>query len=230
MKIILKGNPISKVRHRCRCAGKHGIAYDPQASKEMKQITREMLKEIEKAFQTEDKEILMEASNLALAESFQMKCTFLFGVPKSFSQAQKNMKFWGFDSHNIKPDFDNLAKLYADCGKGIFWPDDCQITIATQCKFFDENPRTEIEVMANKKISLHENFMKVFKTFSPGEMNEFLNDATFLVEKASFPLAQILKKSEMGNHSSDFEAVAEEVIKFASKYADKLKKVKSNES
>lgn len=230
MKIVIKGNPIAKARHRCRCAGRHGIAYDPQASNEMKTIRRLMEKEIKKAFESNDKKIVMEASNLSKAESFQMLCTFLLPVPKSLSTAQKNAKFWGFQSCNVKPDFDNLAKLYADCGKGIFWPDDCQITFAVQKKYFDENPRTEIEIVANEKLSLHEKLMKPFKIFSPGELNEFLNDATFLVEKTSFPLSQILKKDEMGNCANSFEAVAQEIINFANKYADKLKKVKTHES
>jgi len=226
LKIVIEGPPIAKKRHKCACRGRHAIAYDPQVGGEMETVKRQMLMAWHQAWESGDSKIVRKASNLTKAQSFDVTYTFLFPINKSDTLGQKNAKLWGFQSHNVKPDKDNLEKLYSDCGKGIFWSDDCQITIGASKKYYSENPRTEIEIMVKEDLKLGPNAESVFLVFGPERLKEFLYDihASFLWIHPEH-IDDLLPMSEEPDKEQHFHTLAKLLTNFSAKYCNDLKKI-----
>ena len=224
MKIVIPGCPIPKKRHKCSCRGSHAVAYDPQIKEDMENIKKKMLKVWESAWESENPEIVKEASSLTHNQSFHVAYTFLFPINKSDSLAQKNAKLWGFQSHNTKPDKDNLEKLYSDCGKGIFWSDDSQIVCGSSKKLYSENPRTEIEIMVKQDLKLSPNVEAVFLIFGPKKLQEFLCD----VHQFLFYLPEFFDEDSVMSKGCDdeqkFKSLAKLLTDFSSKYSKEFKK------
>lgn len=225
MKITIKGPPVAKNRHKCGCAGSRPFAYDPQIKSEMNPVREEMLKAWNEAFYGSDIEKSKEASNLTKVESFIVKCTFVFPIPRSLNASQKNAKIWGFSNHNIKPDLDNLEKFYLDCATGIIWMDDAQVISLKSSKQYGENPYTEIEILPMQELKLHPTVEEVLKVFGPTTLKEFLRDAkacsTILPEK----IDELLTTADQEDKKSFLTASACILIEFANKYATELKKI-----
>lgn len=135
--ISLLGNPIAKARPRFT---KSGIAYDPQ-KKEKEIVQFQLKREMGIALQNEPGCYLNDISCVS-----EVKMIFYMPIPKSDSKAQKNAKIMGIQNHNIKPDYDNLEKFYLDCGSGILWRDDKQISKASCEKIYSEEGRVEITI------------------------------------------------------------------------------------
>jgi len=73
----------------------------------------------------------------------QLSCSFYFEIPKSLSKKKRA----ALDARHVKkPDADNLLKFVADCGVGILWHDDAQVSVCNIEKVYSEKPRTEISV------------------------------------------------------------------------------------
>ncbi len=206
MKLTIYGPPIAKQRHRCACVGRRRNqpkAIDVQGHVK-KAIQFQMKQAIKKAFASDSKEIVIGASELARVESFQVTFTFLLPVAESLTAAQKNAKYWGLVTHNQKPDFDNLAKMYSDCS---------------------ENPRTEIEIMAKKGIAVPENVESALKTISPSELREFLTDVREFLQWAPERVDELLPQNETSSKAAELTRIAQVLMTFADKYSDKLKKL-----
>lgn len=78
---------------------------------------------------------------------YEVYMTFHLEVPASTSHRKAN-KLISEGFHNKKPDIDNLAKFYADCGNGILWSDDSKIHTLTLKKVYSEFPLTLITVVS----------------------------------------------------------------------------------
>lgn len=68
-----------------------------------------------------------------------------FAVPESFSKAKRQLALGNNMKPTKKPDWDNIAKL-TDAMNGVVWADDKQITDATFCKRYSDDPGLAIEV------------------------------------------------------------------------------------
>lgn len=226
MKIVIEGPPIAKKRHKCACRGRHAIAYDPQIKDEMEDVKLKMLRAWNAAWESGNSEMVRKASNLTKAQSFDVTYTFLFPINKSDTTAQKNAKLWGFQSHNVKPDRDNLEKLYSDCGTGILWTDDCQITFGASKKYYSENPRTEIEIMVKEDLKLSPNVEAVLLVFGPERLKEFLYDihSSFLYIHPD-KIDELLPMSDEPDKEQHFQTLASLLTKFSAKYCNDLKKI-----
>ena len=178
--IIIPGNPISKKRHRCRCIHGHGQAYDEQASSEMPIISAIMKLEMSKNL-----------FSFSLLQNITVNFRFYLPIPKSDPVGLRNAKLWGFLLPNEKPDFDNLIKFYCDCANGVLWEDDKRIVQGTFHKFYDENPRVEIEIMEKKYLPTNEK--DLLAVFSPHEFEEFVSYTKQLGETN---VAQVKEDSE----------------------------------
>ena len=227
MKLTIYGPPIAKQRHRCACVGRrrnHPKAIDLQGHTK-KAIQFQMKQAIKKAFASESKEIVMKASELAQVASFDVTLTFLFPIPKSLTRAQKNAKLWGMVTNTDKPDLDNLEKMYLDCLSKVFWNDDSEVVCLQSKKYYSENPRTEIEIMAKKGIAVAPNVESALKTISPTELREFLEDVREFLQWAPERVDELLPQSEEAHVAEEINNIAYALISFADKYSDKLKKI-----
>lgn len=175
MKIVIPGDPIAKQRHRHVKRGSLVVTYDPQKDI-MEEIKKLIIYEMDQIIHGENKIIAIEASNIAFADTFELEMWFYMPIPNSDSTRKRNEKLWGFQFHNVKPDYDNLAKIYGDCMNGIVWNDDAQVVHAICHKEYSLNPRVEITVRAKKKPSFPPPIKDILCMFSPDQLLELAED------------------------------------------------------
>lgn len=77
-------------------------------------------------------------------------CSYL-PTPKSLSDEDKILAEMGYIRPISKPDFDNLAKTYADMMNGLLIYDDALIIKGTSEKFYSIKPRIEIKLTYMKE-------------------------------------------------------------------------------
>lgn len=225
MKITIPGVPIPKKRHQCGCAGKRPYAYDPQSQTTMKNIKKQILGAWNECFESPNKQIALEASNLLSAESLVVRYRFIFPVADSATYPHRNAKLWGWERYAQKPDLDNLTKLYTDCGTGILWKDDAQIEDLHSKKYYGENPRTEITIMALSEFKLHPKAKGVLTVFSPQKLREFCNDVTAFWAWPATRIDEVVADGLSQDKERLLFSASCLLMEFAEKYADDLKKI-----
>lgn len=99
---------------------------------------------------SENKEIVMKASNLASNDSFHVSLVFWLPIPKSFNRNKKKAVLEGFVKHTTRPDLDNLEKFVLDAANGVLWADDSKIIKLSSEKNYAEIPQTFIKIEAFK--------------------------------------------------------------------------------
>lgn len=179
MKFIIPGKPIAKARARLVRRGNFVSSFDPQ-HKEKAAVKDLLAKGLDQAFSSENKQIVMEASNLAAIESFDVSLRFYLPIPDRLNLAQKNAKLWGFEPPTHKPDVDNLAKFYLDCANGILWDDDARVVALNAIKYYSKEPRVEILLNEHRKC-LPRQVNQVFDRISPDQVKDLINQAEFLI-------------------------------------------------
>jgi Holliday junction resolvase RusA-like endonuclease len=70
-----------------------------------------------------------------------------FPTPSYYNRIEKFMAEIGLDRPLVKPDFDNIAKLYADMYNSNVWLDDMLTIKGTVDKFYSILPRVEIDLL-----------------------------------------------------------------------------------
>lgn len=217
MKIIILGEPIAKPAHKCGCIRNKPRAYkSTKLEKQMKEIKKQLSREMK-----------INGIYKPYNRSLIVRYTFLFPTNKSDAVGQKNAKLWGINPHISKPDFDNLAKMYGDCGTGILWTDDAIITVATPVgKYYDYDPRVEIEIEENNNMQLDEKSQKVLKVFGPKELREFLRDVSAFWAWPVERINDLVATGEESNKAAVLSAATSLLIEFAQKHSDNLNKIK----
>lgn len=225
MKMVIFGDPIPKTRHRCGCHGKFPVAFDPQIKKEMEPVRQQMLHLWNSAFDNPESAMAQEAHLLAQGDTFFVTMQFYMPINKSCTVSQRNMKLWGITPCNEKPDFDNLAKFYADCLTGIVFPDDKLIVCGIAHKVrYSLTPRTEIDIMAKKDLTLEENQLQVFKVFSPQDLKDFIIGAQELGMMYGCNRA-LFEDNQQVPQEPFFKEASLAMMKFANRFGAKLKKI-----
>jgi len=230
MRIIIHGEPIAKKRHKCACIGGKPRAYDPQLKDEMDAIKNKMKVAIREAFDSDDKGIVMDASNLASAQSYAVGLLFVFPIndrsTNSKEIALNNAKLWGLIPHISKPDGDNLEKLYFDCGNGILWEDDSQITkLLFKEKKYGSNPRTEITILKNKTPTLSTKAENALKYISPQKVHLLIDYASHLLSLSINNLT-ITKADDLYLNATDLEELGNFIYDMANAFGDEFKRIK----
>lgn len=221
MKFTIPGIPKPKVRPRFRRYGKGVITYDPQAD-EKKEVKYVLSDAIKAALASENKQIQIDVSNLTNSEYFDVSLSFYLPINENDKNVAKNAKLWGFIKPNKKPDLDNLEKFILDCANGIFYKDDKSIVNLQSKKLYSNNPRTEIEI-TGYKLNINPKVQKVFTMFTPDELQELVDDASFLSQAYDYTPISI-------NTPVPYEDTTDAIIYFAIKHADKLIKIKKKAS
>lgn len=135
MNIVIYGEPIPQGRPRFT---KTGHTYDPQRSRNYKQLVRfwvtQHLKKI--------------AGWKPLENALCVDLTFFVGIPSSWSKEKRIKAING----QIRPitrngDIDNMVKAILDANNGLLWVDDCIITdISARKRYTGELARVEIKI------------------------------------------------------------------------------------
>lgn len=221
MKLTIEGKPIAKMRARHANRGKFVVTYDPQ--KDDKETIRWRINlQLQEALASENKEIVMDASNLARSKAYEVELWFYLPTNDSDSEGQKNAKLWGFEMATCKPDYDNLEKFYLDCANGILWQDDRMIVDGHAHKRYGEPARVEITVMSKKELKLHPKAEGIFRIFGPSELKEFLKDANAIALQNKENVDTI----EGDDKEAWLTSTACILSEFARKYAQSLQKIR----
>ena len=69
-----------------------------------------------------------------------MEIVAVSAVPASWSQKKRAEALAGVIRPAVKPDFDNVAKLYCDALNGIVWQDDKQIVDGRCIQCYGQQP------------------------------------------------------------------------------------------
>ncbi len=224
VKIVIEGNPIPWDRAAPAFNGKKVWMYDTQKPQKAL-VRRQMLDEWNKCYDNPNAEISQDVNRVSSADVLVVSLTFLFLPYKNASEALKNAQLWGFVGHNQKPDFDNLAKFYLDCGNKVLWSDDKIIDKGIVRKDFSNKPRTIIEIMTKEKFKPGLRTQKVLEVFGPDKLSELADDIKAF---------DSLSKKEIYRHSGEGNALdkgewqyktAMLLSHFAMKYANDLSKL-----
>ena len=118
IKLVIYGEPVAQGRPRFARVGKYVHTYDPQKSKNYKQLVRfwvtQQLKKIE-GFKP-------------LEKALYVDLTFWLPIPISWSKKKRIDADNGIIRPIVKPDTDNIVKSVTDSCNGLLWVDDSIIT------------------------------------------------------------------------------------------------------
>jgi Holliday junction resolvase RusA-like endonuclease len=225
MKITIDGVPIAKTRHKCACRANKPVIYDPQIKDQMNPVQNTILASLKGLFENDDAEIRQEVVGISKANSFSVSFAFLFPPPATDSLKERNRKLWGLQPYCKKPDIDNLEKFYLDCATGIIWPDDSIVSVIRSKKCYDENPRTEMEIMVKKDLNVDVITQKVLEVLGPSKMKEFLKDVSAFWPWPPERIDEVVGSDRESDKESALSAAARLLSDFATKYASDLKKI-----
>ncbi len=140
IKLVIYGEPVAQGRPRFARVGKYVHTYDPQKSKNYKQLVRfwvtQQLKKIE-GFKP-------------LENALYVDLTFYMSIPSSWSKKKRIEA----DSGVIRPtskrlgDADNLCKSVTDAISGLIYVDDSQIVKLGVSKYYSDTPRCEMTIIS----------------------------------------------------------------------------------
>ena len=135
MKFTIWGKPKAKGRPRLSTFNGFARAYTPQETIEYENLIKlSYLQAIETQEQVDyEKPIVMTINGY-------------YPIAKSVSKKKKEEMLSGAIRPCIKPDSDNLAKIIADSLNAVAYKDDTQIVDMYIHKWYDEQPRVEVEI------------------------------------------------------------------------------------
>lgn len=195
--ITINGAPQAQQRHRSFIRNGVIVNYDPQS-----------------AFKKTIQQLLLAKRTRPVASnpdvSYQVQLDFYVSPPRSKTKNCFNRMLW-LDTPSVKPDVDNLAKLYLDSANGILWEDDKQISCLKVSKHYSEKPRTVIQVMEIKQVDVDDKANGILGIFSPDKFDQFLKDLETVLDSA---------KSLVNDPEKSREARATSAALFLSQLAD----------
>ena len=137
IKLVIFGEPVPQGRPKFARIGNHVHAYDPQKSKDYKQLVRfwitQQLKKID--------------GWKPLENALCVDITFWLSIPISWNKRKRIEAANGLIRPVSRNDIDNLYKCVTDGATGLLWVDDGIITDAhIRKRYTAELARTEIIV------------------------------------------------------------------------------------
>lgn len=169
MRFVIEGEPIGKARPRFMQRGGHVITYDPQQETKA-WIKFELEQQLKKALDSNDKSIVMQASNLTRGKAYIVQMTFYIKVPESWPESRRNEALWGIEPCICKPDLDNMEKFYLDCCSNSLFPDDKQVFLLTSTKKYANKPKIVIDIMSKIPMSINDKAKGILNIFGPEQL------------------------------------------------------------
>lgn len=134
IELTIPGAPFGKQRPKFTSRGKFGKAVTPEKTVNYETLVKLLYNE--------------KYGELSFSADDPLKITIraYMQIPSSKSNKQKELMRQGILRPTKKPDWDNIGKIIGDALNAIAYPDDKQIVEAHIIKYFDDNPRVEIEI------------------------------------------------------------------------------------
>lgn len=135
IEFVIDGDPMGKQRPRLT---RDGHAYTPKE-------TRDYEAKVIAAFRLAYPDFVRYEKGVPL----KFKAKAYYKIPMSASKKQRQLMLDGVVKPTVKPDYDNVAKIF-DALNGVAWYDDAQITNGGVVKRYSEYPRVEVEISEDK--------------------------------------------------------------------------------
>ena len=81
-----------------------------------------------------------------ILDAISMTINAYYPIPKSISKKKRELMLSGEIRPTVRPDFDNVEKIFADALSGIAYKNDNQVVDSEFHKYYSDNPRTEITI------------------------------------------------------------------------------------
>lgn len=204
LEITIFGPPIPKARPRFYFRGNKQHAYDTQYQEKT----------------TISKTVAWHAGTKLRSmgfwhpdNSYALKFEFHMKYPCATSQRQEIIMQWGIGATPKKPDVDNLTKFYCDALNDITYPDDSQIVTIEAIKKYSLNPKTIINIMAIRPITIDDKTAQILECISPQDFCELTTAAGLISQMDTFP------------GGTDHNKIAGAIMQFAKTYSKVLNKI-----
>lgn len=202
IKISLPGEPVAKIRPRiCK-----NFSYDPQDK--LKIACRFQILE------------MLQHENVHTPYGPSMRIHLDMNFYMTPKKGEEKLPGWGITENTSKKDCDNLCKFYLDAMNGIVYADDKQVEKITAQKYYHNEPRTEITIMA-KRQSISDKTKEVLSYMS---VEDFISIAEDLEEVAGHIM--FVNQNEGKQQEIDHLSAAQIICEIAEKYAETLTKIK----
>lgn len=179
LKIVIPGNPLAQKRHRHTLSTKGKVwAYDPLARE--KELVRRELAGIIGDYLVSNGPFTFPNVNFV----------FYMPIPKYLRKKEKEYANKELLRHAVKPDADNLVKLYLDCMSKVVIDDDRDVWITGAKKIYSPNPRVEIEIESGCR-------------FIPEDMPRHDDSLTLKCDTPKCATTEIPSYSECPHYSGD---------------------------
>ena len=132
-RFTIPGPAVAQARPRLTTWGGRAHAYEPKKSKAYKSYVRECATG-------------QGAPDEPLSGPLALVVTEYRAIPASWAKWKRQAANEGGIYPTSKPDFDNVTKSICDALNGLIWKDDAQVIDGHVRKFYDTEPRVEIEV------------------------------------------------------------------------------------
>ena len=129
--LTIPGDPIGKARPRF--VRKTGHTFTPDKTVNYETLIRELF-------------AVKYPDHQPMTGPVWMEVVAHMRIPSSKSKKVKTAMIDGLVFPTVKPDADNLLKVFADAMNGLAYMDDKQIVSASVSKRYSERPRAEVEV------------------------------------------------------------------------------------
>ena len=132
IRFTIYGKPQQKRRHRTAVRGKYAVQYNPEENVEAEATIQAV------AMQHRPEQLL--------DGPLIVEIIAYFPIPKSTSKQKRKDMLAGRIRPTVKPDWDNIGKIYSDALNNIIYPDDKQIVTGITHKLYSETPRVVIDI------------------------------------------------------------------------------------
>ena len=135
MKFTIWGKPKAKGRPRLSTFGGFARAYTPKDTIEYENLIKLSYFQASEAQEKIDYE-----------KPVILQVKAFYEIPKSTSKKKRGQMLNGKNRPCIKPDIDNCVKAVLDALNKIAFKDDTQVIELYATKYYDEQPRVEVEI------------------------------------------------------------------------------------
>jgi Holliday junction resolvase RusA-like endonuclease len=130
IKLTIAGNPMGKQRARTTM---RGFAYTPKNTVNYETLIKELF-------------MIKYPDHRILEGAVILKIAAYYPIPKSTSNKKKELMTRGEIRPTVRPDFDNVIKIFADALSALAYKDDSQVVGSEFCKYYSDSPRCEISI------------------------------------------------------------------------------------
>lgn len=131
IRFTVPGEPVAQGRPRFTTQHGYVRAYDPQKSRDYKQVVRMAA---------------LDACPQRMLGPLVMTVDIYRGIPKSWSKVKQHAAERGIIKPILKPDVDNYVKAIKDALNGVCYVDDSQVVVLMISKYYSREPRVEIVI------------------------------------------------------------------------------------